>query len=92
MHGHSNYPTIKEGSVEISKIIDEVENNQMYEMYDPKSREKIVKRVVAVPGDTVEVKVPSFHPGSGFPHPWRIRPRLELHPAAEASGFGAKGK
>ena len=56
MHGHSNYPTIKEGSVEISKIIDEVENNQMYEMYDPKSREKIVKRVVAVPGDTVEVK------------------------------------
>ena len=56
MHGHSNYPTIKEGSVEISKIIDEVENNQMYEMYDPKSGENIVKRVIAVPGDTVEIK------------------------------------
>lgn len=56
MSGYSNYPTIKEGSVGISLPIDEVENDKLYKMYDPMSYENIVKRVVAVPGDTVEIK------------------------------------
>ncbi|MBQ2054207.1 MAG: signal peptidase I [Eubacterium sp.] len=56
MYGESNYPTIKDGSIDVSIVTNIIKNNCLYEMMDPESGTEIVKRVVAVPGDTVEFK------------------------------------
>lgn len=56
MIGDSNYPTIKDGSISVSVKVNEICKNEIYDLNKPGSGRGIVKRVVAIPGDTVEIK------------------------------------
>ena len=54
--GESMIPTLKESSLNIYVFTDKIGRNSIYNMMDPDSYEKIVKRVVALPGDIIEIK------------------------------------
>ena len=55
--GDSMLPTMSDRNITVSvKDIDEIERNKIYNMYEPKTGSQIVKRVVAIEGDTIEIK------------------------------------
>ncbi len=55
--GDSMLPTMSDRNITVSvKDIDKIERNKIYNMYEPKTGSQIVKRVVAIEGDTIEIK------------------------------------
>ena len=78
------YPTLKSGDVLIANKLKTVERGDIVIIKDEKPDEWLIKRVIAMEGDTVEIKAGSvFVNGKKLNEPYIIHPNMAITEAGD---------
>lgn len=84
VEGSSMYPTLKSGDVLIANKLKTVERGDIVIIKDEKPDEWLIKRVIAMEGDTVEIKAGSvFVNGKKLNEPYIIHPNMAITEAGD---------